>query len=180
MIYHPQSTLDEKAQRLAEACRERGIPLTHQRGAVLEAIADRKDHPTAEKIYEVVRQRLPNVSRMTVYRVLDLLVELGIITRVGHPGSAIRFDPTTERHHHLVCLRCNRLFDLVAPDLDDLELPDTRRLGFRVAGYSIQFTGICSGCDRKDPGSHQRRKAAASKPGRRGRSKKTSRGLGQS
>jgi Fur family peroxide stress response transcriptional regulator len=92
---------------------------------------------------------MPNVSRMTVYRVLDLLVELGIITKVGHPGNAIRFDPNTERHHHLVCLRCNQLFDLEAPDLDDLELPETGRLGFRVADYSIQFTGICAACGGK-------------------------------
>jgi Fur family peroxide stress response transcriptional regulator len=164
MTYQSRTALDEKTERLAKACRERGIPLTHQRRAVLEAIADRKDHPTAERVYEEVRQRLPNVSRMTVYRVLDLLVELGIITKVGHPGSAIRFDPTTERHHHLVCLRCNQLFDLEAPDLDHLELPDTRRLGFRVADYSIQFTGICETCQRKSPGSHPRKNAGSGTP----------------
>lgn len=97
---------------------------------------------------------MPNVSRMTVYRVLDLLVDLGIIAKVGHPGSAVRFDPNTERHHHLVCLRCNELFDLEAPDLDDLEFPDTRRLGFRVADYSILFTGVCAACSGKSSSSH--------------------------
>jgi Fe2+ or Zn2+ uptake regulation protein len=100
---------------------------------------------------------------MTVYRVLDLLVEFGIVSKVGHPGSAIRFDPTTERHHHLVCLRCNQLFDLHDPDLDDLDLPDTRRLGFRVADYTIQFKGICSDCRGKPSRTHSRMKSGASK-----------------
>jgi Fur family peroxide stress response transcriptional regulator len=152
---------DEKVRRLEQACRERGIPLTHQRRAVLEAIAGRTDHPSAERIYEEVRQRLPNVSRMTVYRVLDLLIELGIITKVGHPGSAARFEPNTGRHHHLACLRCSKLLDLHDPDLDNLELPDTRTLGFRIADYSIQFTGICSECERRAAASPRRKKKGA-------------------
>jgi Fur family peroxide stress response transcriptional regulator len=149
MGYQLLAARDEKVRRLAETCRERGIPLTHQRRVVAEAIADRKDHPTAERMYEEVRQCMPNVSRMTVYRVLDLLVDLGIVTKVGHLGSAARFDPNTKRHHHLACLRCGRLFDLQVPGLDDLAFPDTRRLGFRVADYSVQFTGLCAACGGK-------------------------------
>lgn len=134
------------ARRLEELCRERRIPVTHQRRAILDAVAGRTDHPTADEVFDDVRRRLPDVSRTTVYRVLELLVELGLVTKIGHPGATIRFDPRTQPHHHLVCLRCNRLIDLEVPDLNDLELPNTRRLGFEVTDYSIHFRGICRTC----------------------------------
>jgi Fur family peroxide stress response transcriptional regulator len=167
MNYHQQSAREEMGQRLAQACRDRAIPLTHQRVTVLETISDRKDHPTAEQIYAEVRRRMPNTSRMTVYRVLDLLVDLGIITKVGHLGSAARFDPTTARHHHLVCVRCDALLDLHDPDLDELDLPSARRLGFKVDDYSILFTGICEACHRKSRSLSKRKKTAASMRSRR-------------
>jgi Fur family peroxide stress response transcriptional regulator len=159
-----------QTEKLARVCREQRVPLTRQRKAIFEAIVGRKDHPTADQIYEDVSRRLPNVSRMTVYRVLDLLVRLDMITKVCHPGSAVRFDPTTERHHHLVCLRCNQLFDLQDPDLDNLGLPDTRRLGFRVADYSIQFKGLCSACQEATAGSSRREDSGRASAGRRRRS----------
>ena len=129
---------EDKSQRLIELCRERGIPLTHQRRVIFDSIVDRRDHPTADQIYDSVREQLPQISRMTVYRVLDLFVDLGVISKVCHPGVAIRFDPTTEAHHHLICVRCSKLYDL-----------DTGRLGFEVQDYAIQFRGVCKECRRK-------------------------------
>lgn len=158
MRYQHGSTRRETGQKLARACRDRAIPLTRQRSTVLEAIAGRKDHPTADGIYDDVRRRLPSVSRMTVYRVLDLLVDLGIIARVGHLGRAARFDPDTERHQHLACVRCDALVDWHDPGLNELDLPDCRRSGFKVADYSILFTGTCSACSQKSSGSNRSKK----------------------
>jgi Fur family peroxide stress response transcriptional regulator len=159
MKYQRASMLRESGQRLADACRARAIPLTPQRRAVLEAVVVRDDHPTADGIYDEVRRCLPDVSRMTVYRVLELLLDLGIIARVGHIGRAARFDPITQRHHHLACVRCDSLIDLHDPCLNELDLPDARRLGFEVSDYSILFTGICSACKRKSQGSRRRKDA---------------------
>jgi Fur family peroxide stress response transcriptional regulator len=142
----------EKALRLEELCRTRRIPVTHQRRAVLDAVAERSDHPTADEVYEDVRRRLPNVSRTTVYRVLELTVDLGLVTKIGHPRATIRFDPRTELHHHLICLHCNKLIDLEDPALNALELPNTRRLGFKVSDYSIHFRGVCRACQRAQDG----------------------------
>ena len=67
----------EKRQRLESferLCRERGLSLTVQRRAVLEAVLDRGDHPTADQVYDEVKERLPGLSRTTVYRVLETLV----------------------------------------------------------------------------------------------------------
>jgi Fur family peroxide stress response transcriptional regulator len=142
------STADRES-RLAEArrvCQERGVPLTNQRRAVLQALLDRDDHPTADALYEVVVHDLPQISRATVYRSLDALVELGLAARVSHPGSATRFDPTVRRHHHLICDRCGAILDLEDPTLDRIPLPDTRPAGFRARDYSVQVRGLCERC----------------------------------
>jgi Fur family peroxide stress response transcriptional regulator len=147
----------EKSQKLVDLCRERGIPLTHQRRVIFESLVGRKDHPTADQIYDAVREQLPQISRMTVYRVLDLFVDLGVISKVCHPGVAIRFDPTTEAHHHLICLRCNKLYDLENPETYKVRLPDTGKMGFEVRDYAIQFRGVCKECRESNSGNGNRR-----------------------
>jgi Fur family transcriptional regulator, peroxide stress response regulator len=127
-------------------CRRRGLALTVQRRAVFEELADRKDHPTADQVYDALHGRLPGLSRATVYRVLETLVDQGFARKVHHAGAAARFDPMTARHHHLVCDRCGRLVDLDAAAVAALRLPDARRTGFLIHDYSISFTGLCRDC----------------------------------
>ena len=132
--------------RLEAACRRQGLPLTVQRRVILEALAQRVDHPTADQILEDVRRRLPEISRTTVYRVLDALVRLGMAVKICHPGASARFDPITERHHHLVCTQCERVVDIDSPALRKLPLPDTRGLAFEISDYSVHFRGLCGAC----------------------------------
>ena len=116
----------DKLKRLEGVCRERGLPVTTQRRAVLDVLLQRTDHPTADQIFDAVRKRNPQISRRTVYRVLDTLAELGLIRRVHHPGGTARYDAKTHRHHHLVCIHCNKIVDLESPALDQLSLPKVR------------------------------------------------------
>lgn len=127
-------------------CRERSIPATVQRRAVLEALLDSEQHPTAEQLFHSVQQSVPGISLATVYRVLDLLVDIGMARRTCSPGSQCRYDGKVHRHHHLVCLHCERMVDLEDASLNDLPLPDRTRTGFDVVDYSIQFRGVCPEC----------------------------------
>jgi Fur family transcriptional regulator, peroxide stress response regulator len=135
------------------------VPMTVQRRIVLEALARRDDHPTADQLLEDVREDFPSMSRSTVYRVLDTLVRIGLAVKTSHPGAAVRFDPTTERHHHLICLHCEKMVDLHEPELDALGLPDARRLGFEIRDYSIHFRGLCADCRRRRGGNGHARQA---------------------
>jgi Fur family peroxide stress response transcriptional regulator len=137
------------ADAFAPRFRQHGLPLTVQRRAILEALLRREDHPTAEQIFADVKTRIPEVSRTTVYRVLETLVELGLARKASHLGAAARFDPNTGHHHHLVCLRCDRVVDLEDARLDQLSLPDTRRTGFAISDYSVHFLGLCPQCRRE-------------------------------
>lgn len=142
--------LAERLRAFEQRCREAGFPLTVQRRVILETMALRDDHPTAEQIYQSIQARVPEVSRATVYRALESLVQLGAIGRAHHLGPATRFDSNAGHHHHLVCVRCNRVVDFEDARLDDLPMPDRSRTGFQTMGYSIHFTGLCPQCQQAD------------------------------
>src|SRR6266567_7141121 len=74
----------KKITQFEELCRRQRLPKTIQRRVILEAVLDRKDHPTADQLFEDVRSRIPGVSRTTVYRALEALVQLGVVRRANH------------------------------------------------------------------------------------------------
>jgi Fur family peroxide stress response transcriptional regulator len=149
-MFQESSSRTNAMTEFERTCRQFGVPLTVQRRAVLDALVGRKDHPTADDIYAELHPRLPQISRPTVYRVLDTLVKIGIARKVCHPGAAARFETKIERHHHLVCVRCDKVMDFEHPALDRLSLPDARDLGFVLDDYSIHFRGVCADCARGD------------------------------
>ena len=155
MVYFPNvesKTLifkQKKITQFEELCRRQHLPKTIQRRVILEAVLDREDHPTADQLFEDVRSRIPGVSRTTVYRALEALVQLGVVRRANHSDAVARFDGNTDHHHHLVCLGCDRVTDLDGLKLDPIKLPDARRKGFEIADFSIHFEGYCPECRRK-------------------------------
>ena len=139
----------ERRRRLedfARLCRERGLRCTVQRRVILEAMLSLDNHPTADKVYEAVMPRLPGVSRTTVYRTLESLARMGVISKACHPGAVARYDSRTELHHHLICLHCDSVVDISDSGLDSVSIPDTSRLGFEVADFRVQLRGICRRC----------------------------------
>jgi Fur family peroxide stress response transcriptional regulator len=135
--------------RLAAAAKAGGFPLTPQRRVIFEALASREDHPTAEDLYGAVRARLPGVSRTTVYRTLDRLVEVGLATRVLRLGWAARFDAHVEAHDHAVCVGCGAMRDLpLAARAHPAAAPGGALLagGYEVVGETTQVHVRCPAC----------------------------------
>jgi Fur family peroxide stress response transcriptional regulator len=141
--------------RLETACRERGMPVTVQRRIIFGALLGRDDHPTVDQLFDDVKDRIPGISRTTVYRTLETLADLGLARRTNHFGAYARFDANMEQHHHLVCILCNRVSDFQHPELSIGALPDVRGSGFVVSDYSIYFEGHCADC-RKSARSQRR------------------------
>jgi len=144
-----QERLDLFAQRSGE----RGLPVTPQRRAVLAAVLGMDNHPTADQVHAEVERSFPGINRATVYRSLEALVSLGVVTRLCHPGHSTRYDPRTHLHHHLICLKCDSVLDFEDERLNQLELPDTSRQGFELRDFRVQLRGICMECLRKENGS---------------------------
>ncbi len=118
--------------------------LTPKKREVLAALQDRTDHPTAEEIYRSLRDRGHRTSLATVYRALRTLAEDGLVREVRGLG-ADRFDPVPTPHYHLVCTRCDRVYDAGIPYQDGLDLL-LHQTGFRVFGHEVTFYGVCASC----------------------------------
>ena len=155
----------QRMDRLFAAHREGGLPVTTQRLAVFEVILGRTDHPTAEQLYRAVRNQLPQISRMTVHRILGTFVSLGIVAKTCHPGSAARFDPKLHQHHHLVCLKCGRIIDVEDPRLNQLPWPKVNPREFQIEDYHIHFRGRCARCSQKPRPRRRRLNARRASPG---------------
>jgi Fur family peroxide stress response transcriptional regulator len=141
---------DERILSLRRRCREHGLAFTPQRRAILRAVLDADDHPTADRVRAALARRRVRVSRATVFRTLETFSRLGLITKACHPGSSVRYDRRTDRHHHLVCLSCDRVIDIQDVRLDALPVPDTRRLGFTVSDFKVQLRGLCRECREQE------------------------------
>lgn len=135
-----------KQQQLKAVCRSRGVSLTPQRLAVMEALAARRDHPTADQLYEDLCRRMPGISRTTVYRVLETFVQLGLVRKVESRASKAHFDADTSLHPHLVCLGCGRVSDYPDRAFGMLQPPPVTDDGFEIVDYAVTLVGYCRGC----------------------------------
>lgn len=124
--------------------KEKQVPLTHQRLAVYEELASRKDHPSAESLYESLKKNYPSLSLATVYKTLQTLHEMGMVIRVPSPIAQARYDACMEQHHHAVCDSCGKITDVFDPDLDKVAVPSLA--GFQAEGHSVHFHGRCAKC----------------------------------
>jgi Fe2+ or Zn2+ uptake regulation protein len=132
--------------QLYEALKERGMRVTPQRMAVLEAVRDSHAHLSAEEVYEEVRRRIPNISLGTVYKALGELRDVGQV-RVLQVSGKLRFDGGAGPHSHLVCQRCHRVED-VGVDVE-VTLPEEARRGYQLLGVEVSFWGICPRCSEQ-------------------------------
>jgi len=116
--------------------------VTRQRTVILEELRKVVTHPTADELYNIVRQRLPRISLGTVYRNLDLLAEQGEVLKIESAGTSKRFDGITQPHQHVRCQKCSRVADVTIP----MPVPDTRHMilpGFAITAARLEFDGLC-------------------------------------
>jgi len=122
---------------------------TNQRRIIIEELRRIKCHPTADELYEIVRQRLPSISLGTVYRNLELLADCGEILKLEFAGRQRRFDGDIRRHCHLRCLHCGSVEDIRIPGVELLERELDKFLGGRIRAAQLEFTGYCRDCAAK-------------------------------
>ena len=122
---------------------------SRQRELIRQAVMEHPVHPTADAVYAMVREREPNISLGTVYRNLNQLAQQGELLKICLPGASDRFDARTDAHHHLLCDRCGRLYDIEPGDLGGLEARIRGITDLTVTGYQVYITGICQNCAEK-------------------------------
>lgn len=134
-----------------------GYRLTIAREAILDILTRSTEHLSAEDVYLKVHKAYPNIGLTTVYRTLELLVQLGLVFKFDFGDGRARYelseDPKGARHHHhLVCNSCGRVVDYTDFIDEEIELLNqtekglSQKYNFNITNHLIQFYGLCDKC----------------------------------
>ena len=134
---------------LVESIRQQGYRITPQREMILEVIHSGDGHLTADEIYRKVRAKSPAVNLATIYRTLELLKALHLVTVIDTGGGCVYYELAGEqRHHHLVCQECGYILELDCDVLEPLERELRKRYGFQVNLDHLAVFGLCPLCQK--------------------------------
>ena len=129
--------------------RERGLHVTPQRLAVLQAVTDHQ-HATADSVLDLVRASIGSISRQAVYDSLAALVEAGILRRIEPAGSPARYETRVgDNHHHVVCRECGALADVDCAVGDTPCLTAANDQGFTIDEAEVVYWGHCPHCKQQ-------------------------------
>ncbi len=126
---------------------KQGYRMTPQRLMILEQVEQAEGHVSAEEIFQRIRERYPNLNISTVYRTLELLKGLRLVTETDMGDGRVRFHAIGKgHHHHLVCSVCGKVIDLDEAELEPLSALLKQRHGFRAELHHLAIFGRCTDC----------------------------------
>jgi Fur family transcriptional regulator, peroxide stress response regulator len=134
------------------------MKMTPQRMAIMEYLDGNTDHPSAADVFKSVSRKFPTMSFATVYNTLQTLKDKGDLLELSLDPGKKRFDADPRPHHHLICVSCKKIVDVMRSF--DLSLPEDERYQFQLIGNHVDFYGICPKCKKRQSGR---------KPGKAGR-----------
>ena len=118
---------------------------TLQKEIVIKTIQDIDKHVTADEIYSYINRIHPSISKAAIYRILNVLVEEGQITKVDMPSGPTYFDKRLDKHHHVKCIKCQQIYDV------DISIPDLENCGWNMTSTSKVFVpSVRRNYERKD------------------------------
>jgi len=140
-------------ERFADYLQSKGKRITQQRRVLVDHVFQRHDHFDAEELIfnlSRMREKGEKVSRPTVYRTLNELVESGLLRRMSLGGRAVyEHDYGYPQHDHLHCTLCDKLIEFQSGDLKTLRDSVAEEHQFRVTGHRLIISGVCSDCSQK-------------------------------
>ncbi|MEY8337724.1 transcriptional repressor [Lachnospiraceae bacterium 62-35] len=126
------------------------LKYSRQRESIKSCLMARHDHPTADDIYMNIRAEYPNISLGTVYRNLNLLVELGEIQKLTCSDGADRFDGDIFPHYHFICRCCGAVADLPMAISEELNRLAALHTNGRIDNHYTYFYGTCEACLKRE------------------------------
>ena len=143
-------------EKVKDLLREKGLKVTSQRLMVLNILSAHGDeHLTVEEIYDLAKEESPEIGLATIYRTVQVLLELHVIEKVTFDDGFARYELNGEetgsghRHHHAICTQCGKVYSLETDLLNTLEKQVFESLGFEVTDHEVKLYGLCSACRRK-------------------------------
>ncbi|GAB6087909.1 Fur family transcriptional regulator [Alkaliphilus crotonatoxidans] len=144
--------MESLMENLKERLKDLGLKLTPQRRATLEVIFNNQgEHLNTEEIYDLVKEKCPEIGLATVYRTLQLLDEMGLISKINLDDGCSRYEfnhhEDDHQHHHLICQNCGAIIEVKIDLLDQLEEEIEKVYHFKIKDHKVKFFGTCSQCN---------------------------------
>lgn len=123
-----------------------GLKKTKSRQQVLELLLKEGRPMDALEIYTLLVREDTTIDQVTVYRVLDIFFQKGLVHRLEFQEGKFRYELAGEEHHHLICQNCGKIEDISDCGLEAFEKEIRQKKGFIVKKHSLEFFGLCSVC----------------------------------
>ncbi len=131
---------------------------TMPREAILESLSKASKHMSAKEIYASLGKSYPGMGLTTVYRTLELLARMGLITKItlgdGQSRYEFKSSEKEKHHHHLICTECGKIInysEFLAEELKLVRKTEERlakKYDFKILDHNIEFLGICEKCNK--------------------------------
>ncbi len=128
----------------------KALKYSRQRESIKTYLMAHRNHPTADTVYAAIREEFPNISLGTVYRNLNLLVELGEIQKLTCGDGKDHFDADTSTHYHFICRHCGSVIDLPIAPMLEMQGKAQESFDGRIDSHITYFYGVCPGCTAQD------------------------------
>jgi len=134
--------------RVREDARRRGVRWTAQRQTIVETFFAGREHLTVEELHKRVRAIDQSVSAATVYRTVNMLVEIGVAHKRHFGNGSASFESALDRDHHdhLVCMVCGKISEFHQDAIEALQDEVAKTHGFRLIHHRMELYGICAAC----------------------------------
>ncbi len=137
----------ENLEKLISLSKERGLKLTPQRMVIFRILSEANQHITVDEVYQRAKEEYPMLSLATVYRNMEQMVESDLLKHLDLGGASIRYDTNLEEHHHFVCTKCGKVFDVYLQDIKYKMDADRSHLEkAKIISLDLHLQGTCGEC----------------------------------
>ncbi len=146
----------DRIEKAYKKLSEEGLKTTEPRRVLLEFLdKESNKHLSCDEIYERISKDYPHIGVATVYRNIQLFEDLNIVSKLTLDDGIGRYefsnlDENTHQHHHLVCVKCNKLFEVKEDLLGNLEEEIEREHDFNIIDHDLKFYGYCKECMKQE------------------------------
>lgn len=128
--------------------KEKSMLLSHQREEIFDTFMKTKNHPTVDRLYDVIRKRYPKIGLATVYPTMRIICDADLARKVDFGDGVRRFEHKDKRyrHYHLICTKCGRVIEVKSPEIERLQEKLAGKHDFSATKNTMKIFGVCGRC----------------------------------